>query len=69
MALSALYLLFSFIGVSILVALIPGKYLPELIQWSDRSLRAELQPPSFTVGVLTYLGKAAVGSAYGAAGS
>ena len=70
--LSALYLLFSFIGVSILITLIL-KYVPdEPIHWRDVFEGGIATALLFTVGKFLfglYLGKAAVGSAYGAAGS
>jgi membrane protein len=70
--LSALYLLFSFVGVSILITLIL-KYVPdEEIHWRDVFEGGIATALLFTVGKFLfglYLGKAAVGSAYGAAGS
>jgi membrane protein len=70
--LSALYLFFSFIGVSILITLIL-KYVPdEQIHWRDVFEGGIATALLFTVGKFLfglYLGKAAVGSAYGAAGS
>lgn len=71
-ALSALYLIVSFIGVSILISLIL-KYVPDAqIRWRDVLEGGIATALLFTAGKFLlglYLGKAAVGSAYGAAGS
>jgi membrane protein len=70
--LSAINLLVSFAGVSVLFALI-FKYVPETkVAWKDVLLGAIATAFLFTVGkflIGLYLGKAGIGSAYGAAGS
>jgi membrane protein len=71
-ALSALNFALSFVGISVLITLIL-KYIPdESIQWRDVLQGGIATAFLFTVGKFVlglYLGKAAVGSAYGAAGS
>lgn len=70
--LSMLNLLTSFVGVSMLITLLL-KYVPDAnIQWRDVAEGGIATALLFTVGKFLfglYLGKAAVGSAYGAAGS
>lgn len=71
-ALSALNFLISFIAITILFALII-KYVPKReIDWKDVCVGAAATAFFFTLGkylIGLYLGKTAVGSAYGAAGS
>ena len=68
----AINFLISFVGISALFALI-FKYVPEAkIEWKDVWEGAIATALLFTIGkslIGLYLGKAAVGSAYGAAGS
>ncbi len=70
--LAAINFTVSFLGISILFSLI-FKYVPETkIEWKDVWLGAAATAFLFTVGkflIGIYLGKAAVGSSYGAAGS
>lgn len=70
--LSAANLLISFVGVTILFALL-YKIVPDIpIAWSDVWIGAAVTSVLFSVGKLLiglYLGKASVGSAYGAAAS
>jgi len=64
--------LISFVGIAGLIALIL-KYVPDIhIRWRDVSEGALATALLFTIGkalIGLYLGKVAVGSAYGAAGS
>jgi membrane protein len=70
--LSVLNFLISTGGIAVLFALI-FRYVPEVrVAWSDVRLGAILTALLFTIGkslIGIYLGKAAIGSAYGAAGS
>ncbi|MBV9744843.1 MAG: YihY/virulence factor BrkB family protein [Acidobacteriia bacterium] len=70
--LQALNLLLSFLGITILFALL-YKIVPDFpIAWSDVWIGAAVTSLLFSIGKLLiglYLGKASVGSAYGAAGS
>lgn len=71
-ALSTMNFLFSFVAIAILFALI-FRYVPDKrIEWREVWLGALATAFLFTVGkslIGLYLGKASVGSAYGAAGS
>ena len=71
-ALSAINFVVSLVGIAVLFALI-FRYVPETkIAWKDVWIGATVTALLFTIGeflVGLYLGKAAVGSAYGAAGS
>jgi membrane protein len=71
-ALSAINFVVSLVGTAVLFALI-FRYVPETkIAWKDVWIGATVTALLFTIGeflVGLYLGKAAVGSAYGAAGS
>lgn len=64
--------LFSFVSITFLFALI-YKYVPDvMLEWSDVWIGAAMTSLLFSLGKFAigfYLGKAAVGSAYGAAGS
>ena len=64
--------LFSFVSITFLFALI-YKYVPDVrLEWSDVWIGAAMTSLLFSLGKFAigfYLGKAAVGSAYGAAGS
>ncbi|MBV9346092.1 MAG: YihY/virulence factor BrkB family protein [Gammaproteobacteria bacterium] len=70
--LSVLNFVVSFLGISFLFALI-FKYVPDApVRWRDVWLGAVVTALLFTIGkalIGLYLGRAAVGSAYGAAGS
>ena len=70
--LNAINLVFSLAGTTVVFALI-FKYVPETkIAWKDVWIGATVTALLFTIGkflIGLYLGKAAVGSAYGAAGS
>ncbi|MDP9170708.1 MAG: YihY/virulence factor BrkB family protein [Acidobacteriota bacterium] len=71
-ALSAINFLVSLAGIAVCFALI-FKYVPQArVEWKDVRLGAFVTALLFTIGkslIGLYLGKAAVGSAYGAAGS
>jgi membrane protein len=71
-ALSAINFVVSLVGIALLFALI-FRYVPETkIAWKDVWIGATVTALLFTIGevlVGLYLGKAAVGSAYGAAGA
>lgn len=70
--LSAINFLVSFVSIAVLFALI-FKFVPETkVRWRDVRLGAVITALLFTIGKLLiglYIGKASVGSAYGAAGS
>ncbi len=70
--LTSVNFIISFIGIAVLFALI-YKYVPDKpIQWRDVTIGAAATAFLFSIGKLLiglYLGKASVGSAYGAAGS
>ncbi len=70
--LSAINFLVSFVAIAILFALI-FKFVPETkVQWRDVRLGAVITALLFTIGkflIGLYIGKASVGSPYGAAGS
>lgn len=70
--LSAINFLVSFVGIAVLFALI-FKFVPETkVRWRDVRLGAVITALLFTIGKLLiglYIGKASVGSPYGAAGS
>jgi membrane protein len=72
LALSAINFMVSLAGIAVLFALI-FRYVPQTkIVWKDVWIGATVTSVLFTVGkhvIGLYLGKAAVGSAYGAAGS